>query len=514
MSYEGNYRPGAWAGVTTPNAWLLADLPVTDDRIAQAWSALREGLGADQALDALLGQGMAGLPGFALAVAHDDTLRVIVRRDAAVLIRLGTEERSVEGSSGTWQDIELPLPVDHLQLRHLTAGGSDSDTGVPVGLGIVQASRIDLFAVATTATPAAPEPAVEPVPDPVLPSEPVVPESVAPDYSDLFAGTQDRDAFIARLAQDDAAASEAAELYEEPTPMTPPPTPADATAIWNVDPDVQPAAPAVARTAADVPPPAPASSPSGLIDGLPWLSASPAAPTSNAPPPPPRARVVPVVPVTPHPASPPPPPPVRPSALTMPGLPDLPAPAPAFPPPPAPEPPGEESAALTVSRAELLAAMGSHGIVGPSVLAVRCAAGHLTPPEQDRCRVCGVHVDAAQPGEVPRPTLGVFRSSAGEAVILDRDVVFGRAPQASASRAASQPHLVKVVDPGISRSHLHVALDGWQVMVRDLGSSNGTEIQLPGGEPEKLRAQEDYLIEPGTVVTLAGDVHYTFEVTA
>lgn len=224
--------------------------------------------------------------------------------------------------------------------------------------------------------------------------------------------------------------------------------------------------------------------------------------------------MVPVVPVTPHPASPPPPPPVRPSALTMPGLPDLPAPAPAFPPPPAPEPPGEESAALTVSRAELLAAMGSHGIVGPSVLAVRCAAGHLTPPEQDRCRVCGVHVDAAQPGEVPRPTLGVFRSSAGEAVILDRDVVFGRAPQASASRAASQPHLVKVVDPGISRSHLHVALDGWQVMVRDLGSSNGTEIQLPGGEPEKLRAQEDYLIEPGTVVTLAGDVHYTFEVTA
>jgi pSer/pThr/pTyr-binding forkhead associated (FHA) protein len=98
-------------------------------------------------------------------------------------------------------------------------------------------------------------------------------------------------------------------------------------------------------------------------------------------------------------------------------------------------------------------------------------------------------------------------------VTLDRDIIFGRSPQATASRAAHQPHLVKVADPGVSRNHVHVALDGWQVLVRDLGSSNGTEIQLPGGEVEKLRSGEDYLVEAGTVLTLAGDIQYTYEVT-
>ncbi len=55
-------------------------------------------------------------------------------------------------------------------------------------------------------------------------------------------------------------------------------------------------------------------------------------------------------------------------------------------------------------------------------------------------------------------------------------------------------------------------LDGWHVLVRDLGSTNGTTVTLPGQEPVRLRPTEDQGIEPGTVVTLADEVVLTYEV--
>lgn len=582
MTYEGSYRPGSWAAATTPNGWLLADLAVTDERIATAWGRLRADAGVDDVLDTLLGQGLATLPGFALVVRGPEVLRIVVRRDAVVTVWAGAEERVVEAGGGSWTDIELPLPVEHIQLRQQSADSDETSTGVPVGLGIAQAVRIDLFATeaadAAAVPPSAPAPsgpdvadgpaapgpeladdrkpvdAAEPEPEPDPDPEPEPEPSGAPDYSDLFAGTQDRDAFLARLARhaEEAAADEEsaepespdlASLLEvpgmpddvrEPSAATIAP-PSGTTAIWTGDlpelaqPSTTPPADPPHRPAPPAPlaSPTPAAPPSGLIDGLPWLTSGSAdsPPTPSAPPmaslpvsAPPAAPPPPPAPAplsTPPPVSTaPPPPPAAPSSAPSPVAPPTsPASLTSPPPPPPPTSGDDESAALTMSRAELLAAMGNHGVVGPSVLAVRCPAGHLTPPEQDRCRVCGEAVALAQPTEVPRPTLGLLRSEAGETVQLDRDVIFGRSPQASASRAASQPNLVKIADPGISRNHLHVALDGWQVLVRDLGSSNGTEIQLPGGEVEKLRSGEDYLIEAGTVLTLAGDVRYTFEVT-
>jgi hypothetical protein len=50
------------------------------------------------------------------------------------------------------------------------------------------------------------------------------------------------------------------------------------------------------------------------------------------------------------------------------------------------------------------------------------------------------------------------------------------------------------------------------VLVRDLGSTNGTTVTLPGQEPVRLRPTEDQGIEPGTVVTLADEVELTYEV--
>ena len=62
--------------------------------------------------------------------------------------------------------------------------------------------------------------------------------------------------------------------------------------------------------------------------------------------------------------------------------------------------------------------------------------------------------------------------------------------------------------------HVRITLDGWQPVVRDLGSSTGTVLSLQGTDPRKLRPHEDYLMEPGCSVSLADDVSFTFEVGA
>jgi hypothetical protein len=59
-----------------------------------------------------------------------------------------------------------------------------------------------------------------------------------------------------------------------------------------------------------------------------------------------------------------------------------------------------------------------------------------------------------------------------------------------------------------------VVLEGWHVMVRDLGSTNGTTVTLPGYEPARLRPTDQPVLEPGTVVTLADEITMTFEVRA
>ena len=76
--------------------------------------------------------------------------------------------------------------------------------------------------------------------------------------------------------------------------------------------------------------------------------------------------------------------------------------------------------------------------------------------------------------------------------------------------------MVKLASPGndISRTHVEVRLDGWHVLVVDLGSTNGTVVSLPGRQPQLLRAHDPLAVEPGTVVSLADEMSFTFEVTA
>lgn len=153
---------------------------------------------------------------------------------------------------------------------------------------------------------------------------------------------------------------------------------------------------------------------------------------------------------------------------------------------------------------------------GPVVLAVRCTTGHYSAPHATRCRVCGQELPTQQPEPTMRPPLGLLRLSTGDVVTLDRGVLVGRAPRSPHEvDGADAPHLLRVASPDneISRNHVEVVLDGWHVLVRDLGSTNGTTVTLPGASPVRVRPDDQQSIEPGTTITLADQVSMVFEVT-
>jgi hypothetical protein len=314
------------------------------------------------------------------------------------------------------------------------------------------------------------------------------------------------------------------------------------------------------------PPAAPGPSKGGLIDSVPWRSGG-----SNVPAPDPAPRPAtpaPPSPPTPAPVSPVPPPPTAAPHSSVPGavpLPPAPAPRvvgsattpeptrPVAPPPasppappvaPAPQPiaaavpplrpatplqhaapvtptvdggvDATEDSDATVDRSALLAGRAG-ALSGPTVLAVLCPAGHSSPPHSGVCRLCGREIPPQQPFQTARPPLGLLRLASGEVVHLDRGVLLGRSPKVNAElSAADRPHLVRVASAqnDISRNHVEIVLEGWHVLIRDLGSTNGTTVALPGEHPMRLRPSDQQVIEPGTVITLADEVSLTYEVGA
>ncbi|MDZ5662971.1 FHA domain-containing protein [Nocardioides sp. S-58] len=151
----------------------------------------------------------------------------------------------------------------------------------------------------------------------------------------------------------------------------------------------------------------------------------------------------------------------------------------------------------------------------PTVLAVSCPLGHLTPPVSPQCRVCHQRVAPQEPRRVERPSLGGLRLPTGEVVPLDRGVILGRKP-APAEGSTDWPHLVHLpADHSfVSRRHLQIELDGWDVVARDLDSRGGTTVAPPGRDPQRMRPGDAYVLEPGTVLDMAHVYAVRFETGA
>ena len=103
--------------------------------------------------------------------------------------------------------------------------------------------------------------------------------------------------------------------------------------------------------------------------------------------------------------------------------------------------------------------------------------------------------------------------SSGLVVALNRPVLLGRAPQVSRVSNREIPRLVTVASPNqdISRTHAEIRMEGEEVVVTDLRSTNGVLLLRQGAGPQRLHPGEPTVVEPGVVVDLGEGVTFTVE---
>ena len=151
----------------------------------------------------------------------------------------------------------------------------------------------------------------------------------------------------------------------------------------------------------------------------------------------------------------------------------------------------------------------SYVSAGPIIQGVYCKNGHFDDPEALFCAVCGISMNqqtlVPRPGE--RPPLGVLLVDDGSVFQLDTDYVVGREPSLDSSVASGKARPLRVSDDSgiVSRVHARVQLDGWRVLVTDLGSANGTRVLLPRQPTgQQLVPQVPVVLAAGSQVDLGG----------
>ena len=111
------------------------------------------------------------------------------------------------------------------------------------------------------------------------------------------------------------------------------------------------------------------------------------------------------------------------------------------------------------------------------------------------------------------PVYGVLAFSNGERIDVDRAILIGRNPKVAGAVEGGLPHIMKFDGPGqgLSRTHAEVRVEGGEVLIEDLQSTNGTEVQLPGQQRRRLRGGEPFVIVTGTLIDFGDELHCTLE---
>ncbi|MCL2090638.1 MAG: FHA domain-containing protein [Micrococcales bacterium] len=160
--------------------------------------------------------------------------------------------------------------------------------------------------------------------------------------------------------------------------------------------------------------------------------------------------------------------------------------------PPAPEPVAETG--VTAAAAE--------EYVEPTPADDNFAGGDVLPDYSAQ--------DDAAPSDAPTAQLVL---NTGLIVALDRPVLLGRAPQAARVSSREMPRLVAVPSPqqDISRTHAEVRMDGDDVLVTDLDSTNGVHVLRPGGGARRLRPGEPRVLAADETIDLGDGVTFVVE---
>ncbi|MDR1712481.1 MAG: FHA domain-containing protein [Propionibacteriaceae bacterium] len=445
------YQPGPHTLVCVPKAAVLVDLPADHELVGQIFDSLRQRVDIDEVLDILVSQGLRKVSRCAVAQWGPEQTRVVTRGSFR-----GVAPTAIVAGSKIFNDQVLGQNSVRLD------GGEDPAEGpwLPIVSGVVHATAVR----PRPATPPAP-PTPDPEEEPAAPSGP--PEESGP---------------LPQRAIKETAA-------EQPPPPNPPQSEPTPQPQPEPEPDPEPSPPAPPPPAPEPEPePAPVPAPENVLADVPLPEATPI-------PTPPAAQG-------------------RSLIETVPWAEDMPKLAPTPDPPPEPSPivSGEHPVELSQDR-RLITETPSAPVT--LVAAVHCPAGHLSPPYQDTCRVCGQPIPPQEPFESPRPPLGALLFANGDRVPLDRPVIMGRNPRIPLSYTGEQPNLLQLADPekDVSGQHLQIVLDNWHVLAVDLGSTNGTQVVLPGEEPVTLRPNDPIMLRPGSWVILAGKIEFWFEVS-
>jgi hypothetical protein len=168
-------------------------------------------------------------------------------------------------------------------------------------------------------------------------------------------------------------------------------------------------------------------------------------------------------------------------------------------------------AAMRSGVTSAIPTFGAPAMGGPTVQAVMCAANHPSPLGSVSCSQCGQAVGIS-PVVIARPRLGQLRLDTGQVIGLDRPLLIGRKPKLEGRMSGEMPQLVELsIGQGLSRTHAMVRLEGWHVLVEDLGSANGTIVTMPGQPPRRLHESEPALLEYGANIDFGGEVTAVFE---
>ena len=148
---------------------------------------------------------------------------------------------------------------------------------------------------------------------------------------------------------------------------------------------------------------------------------------------------------------------------------------------------------------------------------VYCKNRHFNDPRQLFCAVCGINMVQQTPVLVNgvRPPLGVVVLDDGSVFQLDTPYLLGRDPDADERVKDGGYRGLPIIDQSnqVSRVHARLELRGWDVVLIDNNSTNGTFVHVPKTPDwQRMPAGAEHVLVQGTRIrighrTLAFNTH-------
>ncbi len=145
----------------------------------------------------------------------------------------------------------------------------------------------------------------------------------------------------------------------------------------------------------------------------------------------------------------------------------------------------------------------------------RCSRNHHNDPRVSFCSVCGIRMDQRTGILVDgrRPPLGLLVLDIGATFVLDDNYLLGRNPEVDEAVIRSRLRPIRLDDDSgtLSRVHAEIRLEGWDVLLIDRGSANGSFLAASGQSGwTRLTPLQPVVLSPGTHVRI-GRRTFTFE---